>query len=123
MLQKKYKVSCSNMALLTPYAGQKDLLKDMIKQRPNLRELTLCSINESQGNKLNAFYTLFKFSGDEYDIVILSTVRSLPLSEIKVRKFVQPDRKWMRDNLGFLTDFHQLNVGITRAKHGLIIIG
>ena len=50
-------------------------------------------------------------------------MRSLPLSEIKVRKFVQPDRKWMRDNLGFLTDFHQLNVGITRAKHGLIIIG
>ena len=61
MLQKKYKVSCSNMALLTPYAGQKDLLKDMIKQCPNLRELTLCSINESQGNKLNIkFYTLFK---------------------------------------------------------------
>ena len=68
-------------------------------------------------------YILSRFSGDEYNIVILSTVRSLPLSEIKVRKFVQPDRKWMRDNLGFLTDFHQLNVGITRAKHGLIIIG
>ena len=61
--------------------------------------------------------------GDEYNIVILTTVRSLPISEIKCRKFVQPDRKWMRENLGFLTDEHQVNVGITRAKYGLIIVG
>ena len=45
------------------------------------------------------------------------------MSEIKNRKFVQPDRKWMLDNLGFIIDKHQINVGITRAKHGLIIIG
>ena len=37
------------MALLTPYAGQKDLLKDMIKEHPNLSDLKLRSINESQG--------------------------------------------------------------------------
>ena len=61
--------------------------------------------------------------GDEYNIVILSIVRSLPLSEIANPRFVQPDQKWMKDNLGFLTDSHQVNVGITRAKYGLIIIG
>ena len=61
--------------------------------------------------------------GDEYNIVILNTVRSLPLSVIADRKFVQPDNRWMRGNLGFLTDSHQVNVAITRAKHGLIIIG
>ena len=53
----------------------------------------------------------------------MSTVRSLPLSQIAIRRFVQPDQKWMRENLGFLTDSHQVNVGITRAKYGLIIIG
>ena len=53
----------------------------------------------------------------------MSTVRSLPLSQIEDRTFVQPDQKWMRENLGFLTDSHQINVGITRAKYGLFIIG
>ena len=66
---------------------------------------------------------LYHNTGDEYDIVILTTVRSLPINEIKDPKFVQADRKWMTDNLGFLIDEHQVNVGITRAKHGLIIIG
>lgn len=60
--------------------------------------------------------------GDEYNIVILSTVRSLP-SEDLIHHQIEPDRKWICDKLGFLSDWHQLNVGITRAKKGLIIIG
>ena len=61
--------------------------------------------------------------GDEYDIVILTTVRSQKLSEISHKKYIQPDRRWLTENLGFLTDDHQINVGITRARYGLIIIG
>ena len=87
----------------------------------------IATIVESQGLSciiLNMIVIyLIVILGDEYNIVILTTVRSLPISEIKCRKFVQPDRKWMRENLGFLTDEHQVNVGITRAKYGLIIVG
>ena len=36
---------------------------------------------------------------------------------------VAADHKWKQNNLGFLTDTHQVNVAITRAKYGLIIIG
>ena len=61
--------------------------------------------------------------GDEYDIVILTTVRSQKVSEIRYKEYVQPDRRWLTENLGFLTDEHQINVGITRARYGLIIIG
>ena len=61
--------------------------------------------------------------GSEYDFVIFSTVRSLPRHEISNRAAVQPDRAWIRDNLGFITDRHQICVGITRAKHGLVIVG
>ncbi len=63
------------------------------------------------------------FLGDEYNIVILNTVRSLPLSDIADHEFVQPDFRWRRENLGFLMDPHQINVAMTRARHGLIIIG
>lgn len=62
-------------------------------------------------------------SGDEYGIVILSTVRSLPEKEIANPDHVQADRGWLYETLGFLTDPHQLNVGITRSKYGLIIVG
>jgi len=36
---------------------------------------------------------------------------------------VQADRAWIREHLGFITDRHQICVGITRAKHGLVIVG
>ena len=68
-------------------------------------------------------YAFYLIIGDEYDIVILTTVRSQRISEISHEKYVQPDKRWLTEKLGFLTDEHQINVGITRAKHGLIIIG
>ena len=65
----------------------------------------------------------FNNAGDEYGYVILSTVRSQPLKEIRHKHYVQPDRSWMNENLGFITDRHQINVGITRSKYGLVITG
>ena len=59
------------------------------------------------------------FTGDEWDYVILSTVRSLPRYEIEKR----PSQGWLKKNLGFIIDHHQINVAITRARRGLIIIG
>ena len=50
-------------------------------------------------------------------------MRSLPLAEIRNEDLVQPDRSWLLENLGFLIDKHQINVGITRSKYGLIIVG
>lgn len=62
-------------------------------------------------------------TGDEYGFVVLSTVRSQPIEEIANPDHVQPDRLWLRENLGFVTDEHQTNVAITRSKYGLIIVG
>ena len=51
--------------------------------------------------------------------MILSTVRSLPKSEVENH----PTNGWCRRKLGFITDEHQINVAITRARKGLIFIG
>ena len=59
------------------------------------------------------------FVGGEADIIILSTVRSLPRDLI----VEDPTRSWISDHLGFVTDPHQINVALTRAKHGLFILG
>ena len=58
-------------------------------------------------------------TGSEWDFVIMSTVRSLPRVEIEER----PNTGWRKRKLGFITDEHQMNVALTRAKHGLIIVG
>lgn len=67
------------------------------------------------------------YAGSEYGIVLLSTVRSKPISEIKLgddgagRK--NADIGWIMKNLGFVRDPHQICVGITRCKYGLVIVG
>lgn len=57
--------------------------------------------------------------GGEWDYVIFSTVRSLP--DYKIEK--NPTYGWCKHNLGFITDENQVNVALTRARKGLIIIG
>uniref|UniRef100_A0A1X7T0H0 DNA2/NAM7 helicase-like C-terminal domain-containing protein n=1 Tax=Amphimedon queenslandica TaxID=400682 RepID=A0A1X7T0H0_AMPQE len=112
VLVKEHDVKHESIAVLTPYGAQKNLVAEMIKNDCELKtkeSLSVATIVESQG--------------DEYDIVILTTVRSQEVSEIRYKQYVQPDRQWLNENLGFLTDDHQINVGITRARYGLIIIG
>ena len=65
------------------------------------------------------FY-IFHIIGDEYDIVILSLVRSLPEDECDVSVC---DLRWLRENLGFVTDCHQICVALSRARYGLAIVG
>ena len=62
---------------------------------------------------------LFVLLGDEWDYVILSLVRSMPEYEIEK----SPSIGWCKRNMGFITDEHQINVALTRARLGLIILG
>jgi len=47
----------------------------------------------------------------------------MPCRSIKNKAAVQADGAWIREHLGFVTNRHQICVGITRAKHGLVIVG
>ena len=58
-------------------------------------------------------------TGQECNVVILTTVRSLPKKDVPEN----PSYSWVNENLGFLTDEHLMNVAITRAKEALCIIG
>lgn len=64
-------------------------------------------------------YFVTQFEGGEWDYVIFSLVRSLP--EYRIEPL--PTFGWCKENLGFITDAHQINVALTRARKGLIIIG
>lgn len=58
-------------------------------------------------------------AGREWDYVIMSTVRSMPKCQVER----QPTSGWICRNLGALADQHQINVAITRARKGLVLIG
>lgn len=57
--------------------------------------------------------TVEDFQGQEYKVIILSTVRS-------TKSYLKADIKY---SLGFISHPRRLNVSITRAKALLIIIG
>ncbi|XP_071943708.1 3'-5' exoribonuclease HELZ2-like [Antedon mediterranea] len=76
-------------------------------------DLKVCGIEEVQVS------TVVLSQGSECDYVIMSTVRSLPRVEIEKR----PSIRWMKMNLGFIADENQMNVALTRAKKGFILIG
>ncbi|PVD23134.1 hypothetical protein C0Q70_16397 [Pomacea canaliculata] len=59
------------------------------------------------------------FERGEWDYVVLSTVRSLPSYKIEPH----PTYGWCRQNMGFITDQNQVNVALTRARRGIIIVG
>lgn len=94
----------SEILVLSPYRAQCHIIEQELAAN-KLSEVSVTSIVKSQGS--------------EKDFVIISLVRSLPDSQIEH----EPSRGWLKQNLGFVTDEHQINVALTRAKRGLCIIG
>ncbi|XP_067359876.1 3'-5' exoribonuclease HELZ2-like isoform X1 [Channa argus] len=98
------KIDQQSIVILSPYNAQVSEIRDELK-RKKMDEITVTTITKSQGS--------------EWRYVIISTVCSLPSEAIEK----EPDRAWLSKNLGFVGDPNQINVGITRAKEGLCIIG
>ncbi len=82
------------IGIISPYAAQVKLLKQHIEDEETYRGLNI-EVNSIDG-----------FQGQEKDLILISLVRSNENGEI-----------------GFLADERRLNVGMTRAKKKLVIIG
>ncbi|XP_069126262.1 3'-5' exoribonuclease HELZ2-like isoform X4 [Argopecten irradians] len=99
------KVKISHIQIITQYNSQRHAIKEALTEGHGIINAKISTVVKSQGS--------------EYDYVIFSTVRSLPRYLIENN----PTLGWCRKNLGFITDQHQINVALTRARRGLIIIG
>src|SRR5690606_26608929 len=86
------------IGIISPYRAQINYLKDEVEQIPVLHEMT-------QKKQLSVG-TVDSFQGQERDIIYISMVRSNDRGEI-----------------GFLADIRRMNVGMTRARKKLVIIG
>ena len=88
-------LSPEDVGIISPYAAQIRLLKNLVEESNNPDFYAGVEMQSVDG-----------FQGREKEVIIMSTVRSNPTGE-----------------LGFLKDARRLNVAITRAKRGLILIG
>ncbi|KAM9296553.1 3'-5' exoribonuclease HELZ2 [Gastrophryne carolinensis] len=103
-LLTRQQVDQKDIAILTPYNAQVSEVSKLL-QAYRLDDVTVSTIMKSQGH--------------EWRYVIFSTVRSLSSEELDTRSTFS----WRRRYLGFLADPNQINVGLTRAKEGLCILG
>jgi len=87
-----------DIGVVTPYSGQVRLLNDLFEGAGGREE------NERyHGLEIK---TVDGYQGREKDVIVLSSVRANEAGE-----------------MGFLTDRRRLNVAITRARRGLIVLG
>jgi len=84
------------VGLVTPYKGQVNYIKRLIRERPNLSKFKVGLEVESVDG----------FQGQEKEVIIFSAVRNNAEGKI-----------------GFLSDWRRLNVMLTRARRGCIVIG
>ncbi|KAK2077040.1 hypothetical protein QBZ16_005268 [Prototheca wickerhamii] len=98
--------SVRSVAILTPYAAQALRLwsecerRGLIARRP---DAALSQAGAAASAPVVQVSTIDAFQGREADVVILSTVRSR--------------------RLGFLADPRRINVALTRARRGLVVLG
>ncbi|KAF9942869.1 hypothetical protein BGZ67_009963 [Mortierella alpina] len=117
----------SRIAILTPYIRQLTKLRDtlggvtnlaiygrdqeLLDEKPVHNDISLTA-DSAQADRLT-LRTVDNFQGEEADIVIISLVRSSS----------REDEHGISSTIGFLKSSNRTNVLLSRAKHGMYLIG
>lgn len=101
-------MKASDIGIIAPYVAQISLLTRLFTIDATYKRRFDSVLGQNRAaDLLNIeIKTVDGFEGREKDVVIFSTVRNNPTGHI-----------------GFLADRRRLNVGLTRAKRGLFIVG
>ncbi|KAK4688511.1 carbonic anhydrase, partial [Tremellales sp. Uapishka_1] len=108
LLAKNPDLRGSQIGIIAPYASQIRLLHKHLNWDEDKREAMRAVIGDERYQEVMdiEIKTVDGFEGREKEVIIFSTVRSN-----------------QRGSIGFMADWRRLNVGITRAKRALIIVG
>ncbi|KAF8583439.1 P-loop containing nucleoside triphosphate hydrolase protein [Ramaria rubella] len=101
-------MSGHDIGVIAPYAAQISLLERLLKSNKAYRaqlETLLGPLRAMQVGNVEV-KTVDGFEGREKEVIVFSTVRNNA-----------------RGHIGFLADRRRMNVGLTRAKRGLFVVG
>ena len=98
----------SDIGVIAPYVAQVSLLDRLFNKNEESRKRFNRVLGEQRAMQLASIEikSVDGFEGREKEVIIFSTVRN---------------NAW--GHIGFLADRRRLNVGLTRAKRGLFIVG
>ncbi|CAM6126000.1 unnamed protein product [Calypogeia fissa] len=96
-LLKEGDLSCIDVGVISPYSAQIRLLQDLFLEGETAEKGSFADLE---------VMTVDGFQGREKEVIVISTVRSN-----------------VEDRLGFVTDPRRMNVALTRAKRGLVVVG
>jgi len=99
-LDQRNEVMIETIGIVTPYSAQVTLLKTMMASDPHFIELAEAHPSVIEVSSVDGF------QGRERDLILFSAVRSNRLGKI-----------------GFLKDWRRMNVALTRAKSGIVVVG
>eukprot|EP00984_Skeletonema_dohrnii_P025585 scaffold14759_cov173-Skeletonema_dohrnii-CCMP3373.AAC.1 len=89
-----------SVGIVTPYSAQVALIKTLMARDDEFRSLAQPFPHEIEVKSVDAY------QGRERDLIIFSAVRSN-----------------RHGRVGFLADWRRMNVALTRAKNGLVVVG
>lgn len=92
--------SVKSIGIISPYNGQVQLIKSMIANDAQVRDMLLKTPLSIEVKSVDGY------QGRERDVIIFTTVRSN-----------------RHDRIGFLHDWRRMNVALTRAKSALLVVG
>ncbi|KDQ54482.1 hypothetical protein JAAARDRAFT_135529 [Jaapia argillacea MUCL 33604] len=108
LLLRNDTIQGADIGIIAPYVAQISLLSRLFKKDQKYRSRFKSVLGDLRAAQLAniEIKTVDGFEGREKEVIIFSTVRNNPSGHI-----------------GFLADRRRLNVGLTRAKRGLFVVG
>merc|ERR1712032_823947 len=93
-----------DIGIVTPYSAQVALIRSLLLSSSKIQQYS--DLTGLETSSLIAVKSVDGYQGRERDIIIFSTVRSNRSGKI-----------------GFLSDWRRMNVSLTRARRGLVVVG
>ncbi|KAH3800782.1 putative helicase mov-10-B.1 [Dreissena polymorpha] len=110
--KKGQKIKPSDIGIISPYRKQVDKIRLMLTSKTSSRKQAK---KQTQDRSKIAVGSVEEFQGQEFNIIIISSVRSNRDSSYTEMDIIY--------NLGFLRNPKRFNVAVTRARSLLIVIG
>jgi superfamily I DNA and/or RNA helicase len=107
-ITREQQIRGQDIGIIAPYVAQISLLTRLLNTDTTYRKRFEHVLGQHRAMQLAniEIKTVDGFEGREKEVIIFSTVRNNP-----------------QGHIGFLADRRRLNVGLTRAKRGLFVVG